>query len=209
MKTEASTFNFSHEEINTNHETFLKRKALYKGYGIDHEELRGSIVQLIQPHSLSVLEIGTGNGYLTTLLAGSFNKVVTVDMESNCSRIAMLNAAYHNRLGNIEFITADAGNMSFPDKSFDAIVSAFTFHHFDLPFKALREMIRIAGRQIIISDFNDRGFETVEKIHLSEGRTHERKPADFSIVGVFLKEFDFEVTVVEEEYQTIYSAKRR
>jgi ubiquinone/menaquinone biosynthesis C-methylase UbiE len=209
MTTEIATSDFSSEDIKNNHEIFLKRGILYREQGIDQEELRKSIARLVQPDSSSVLEIGTGRGYLTSILAGSFSRIVTVDMESSDLRTARLNAAYYKRLNNIEFVNADACSMDFHDRSFDAVVSAFTFHHFDLPFKALREMARVAGRQIVISDFNEKGFEAVEKVHRMEGRIHERKPADFSIVGVYLKEFNFDVTVIEEEWQTIYSAKRK
>ncbi len=209
MKTEIATSDFSSEDIKNNHEIFLKRGTLYKEQGVDQEELRKSVARLVQPDSSSVLEIGTGRGYLTSMLAGSFSRIVTVDMESSDLRTARLNAVYYNRLDNIEFLTADACSMDFHDRSFDAVVSSFTFHHFDLPFKALREMARVAGRQLIISDFNEKGFEAVAKVHRMEGRTHERKPADFSIVGVYLKEFNFDVTVIEQEWQTIYSAKRK
>jgi ubiquinone/menaquinone biosynthesis C-methylase UbiE len=204
MITETVTQDFSSEEIEKNHEVFLKRNALYKEYGMDQEELRRCIVRLVEPQSKSLLEIGTGKGYLTSMLAGAAVRITSVDTDNTGNRIAMLNAAYYNRLDNIEFITADACGMNFPDRSFDAVVSAFTFHHFDLPFKALREMARVADRQLIISDFNERGFEAVAKVHVAEGGRHDRKPADFSIVGVYLKEFNFDVTVIEQEWQTIY-----
>jgi ubiquinone/menaquinone biosynthesis C-methylase UbiE len=155
-----------------------------------------------------LLEIGTGKGYLTAMLGGLTCPVVTVDMEKDFQRTAMLNAAYYNNLQNIDFITADAGNMNFDDMSFDTVISAFAFHHFELPFKIIREMARVTEKHLIISDFNERGFEAVEKVHSIEGKTHERMPGDFSIVGVFLKENNFNVTVIEEEWQTIYSAKR-
>jgi len=209
MKNEISNHGFSREEINSNHEIFLKRNALFEESGINQEKLRRSIVRLIEPGSSSILEIGTGNGYLTSMIAESFNNIATLDIQNSDNRTAMLNAAFFNRLGNIEFINGDAAEMDFQSRSFDSVVSAFTFHHLNLPFKVLKEIARIAERQIVISDFNERGFEAIEKVHLAEGRSHERKPADFSIVGIFLKEFNFDVTVIEEEWQTIYSARRR
>ena len=208
MKRETIISDFSREEIESNHEIFLKRNSIYRGHGVDQDELRRSIARLTDPASSSVLEIGTGRGSLTSILAES-SRIVSVDLHSEDKKTAMLHAAYYKRLENIEFVNADAADLCFRSRSFDSVVSAFTFHHFDLPFKVLREMARVADKQIIISDFNEKGFEAVEKVHLSEGRIHERKPADFSIVGVYLKEFNFDVTVIEEEWQTIYSAKRK
>ena len=71
MITERVTQDFSREEIEKNHEIFLKRNALYKEYGMDQEELRRCIVRLVEPQSKSLLEIGTGKGYLTSMLADS------------------------------------------------------------------------------------------------------------------------------------------
>lgn len=200
---------FSNEEINKNHESVCSRNSFYKEYGIDNEELRKSIISLIDPGCSSLLEIGTGKGHLTAKLGGLACPVVTVDMESEFQRIAMLNAAYYNNLHNIKFLTADAGNMDFDDMSFDTVISAYAFHHFELPFKVIREMARVSGKHLIIADFNEKGFEALEKIHGTEGGAHERMPGDFSIVGVFLKEHNFDVTVIEEKWQTIYSARRR
>ncbi len=208
MKTDTLLHDFSYSEINANHEIFLSRNSLYKEHGIDNLDLRKSLISLIHSGCSSLLEIGTGKGYLTAMLGGLTCPVVTVDMEKDFQRTAMLNAAYYNNLQNIDFITADAGNMNFDDMSFDTVISAFAFHHFELPFKIIREMARVTEKHLIISDFNERGFEAVEKVHSIEGKTHERMPGDFSIVGVFLKENNFNVTVIEEEWQTIYSAKR-
>jgi len=33
-------------------------------------------------------------------------------------------------------------------------------------------------------------------------------PGDFSIVGLYLKEFNFDVEIIEDEFQTTYSATR-
>jgi ubiquinone/menaquinone biosynthesis C-methylase UbiE len=200
---------FSLEETKRNHQIFLERTALFKRYGFDQEDARMNIIRQISGNSRSILEIGTGKGHLTTLLARSFGRVVSVDNNNSDNRAAMLKAAYYEQQDKIEFITADAAKLDYPDRSFDAVVSAFTFHHLELPFKVIKEMVRIADRQIVISDFNNKGFDIVDRIHASEERVHDRQPGDFDIVGVFLKEFNFDVKVIEDECQTIYSAIRK
>jgi len=200
---------FTKDEIEINHKIFMDRMALYKNYGIDHEELRKKIINELPENTKSVLEIGTGKGYLTTILAQNFDRIISVDNDRNENRIAMLNAAYNNLSEKIEFITADAGSLNYPDRSFDAVVSSFTFHHLTLPFKVIREMTRLAVNTIVISDFSTKGFETIRLIHNSEGKNHEIKPGEFDIVGIFLKELNFNVKVIKDEWQIIYSAQRK
>jgi len=200
---------FSQEEIVENHKIFIERENLYKQHGLDQEETRRSVLRQLSSDHSSILEIGTGRGLLTAMLAGSFDKVVSVDVDNSANRIAKLNAAYFRNSDKIEFVTSDAGKLSYPDMSFDAVVSSFTFHHLEFPFKVIREMARLAVDQIVISDFNSRGFEIVEEVHKSEGNRHELMPGDFSIVGVYLKEFNFDVKVIEDKWQTTYSARRR
>jgi len=200
---------FSTQDIQKNRAIYLERMALYKEFGFDREEAERKIINCLSKDHRSILEIGTGKGYLTTMLAQPFNRVISVDIDSDEQRIAGLNAAYHEQLNKIEFVSADACKLEYPDKSFDAVVSAFTFHHLELPFKVLGEMIRLAANQIVVSDFNQKGFEAVEKVLKHDGKSHEIKTVYFDIVGVYLKEFNFDVNVFEYEYQIIYSAVRR
>ena len=209
MNRKAESELFTAEEIENNHNAWLKRQYHYKKFGLNQVLLRERVANQIDSECGSVLEVGTGKGYLTTMIARGFDRVVSVDNTRTDLRIAMLNAAQSRCLHKIEFLTADAGSLDFAGGSFDAVVSAFTFHHLDLPFKVVREMARLAKNQVIISDFTERGFHVVEQVHRQEGRGHERKPVDFDIVGVYLKECGFEVRVIEDEWQIIYSARRR
>ncbi len=199
---------FTPEEIARNHEIFAKRLALYKEQGLDRDEMHELLIRQIEGGVGSILEIGTGRGHLTILLAHLLKRIVSIDTDAEGQRIARLNAAYYNRLDRIEFITADAAHCGFPNGCFDAVVSAFTFHHLEYPFDVLREMARVAKRQIVLSDFNAEGFEAVARIHAQEHGSHERGGGDFGTAGVFLRENGFEVRIVEDALQTIYDARR-
>lgn len=59
------------------------------------------------------------------------------------------------------------------------------------------------------SDFSDAGFALIDRVHGTRGTAHEREAGDFSIVGVFLKEHGFNVTVIEDRWQILYSALRK
>lgn len=195
-------------EIAENHERYLERLALFKEFGVDQEGLRSRLMKQVDAENRRVLEIGTGYGYLTVMLGRDFDSVVSLDADADGQRIAKLNAAYNGTLEKTSFVTGDAGSLSFPDASFDAVVSAFTFHHLVYPFRVIREMIRVAGRQIVISDFTPEGFEAIARIHARDGRRHDSGTGDFDIVGFFLGEHGFRVSKVEDALQTIYVARR-
>ncbi len=195
-------------EIAENHERYLERLALFKEFGVDQEGLRSRLLRQVDAENRRVLEIGTGYGYLTVMLGRDFDTVVSMDADADGQRIAKLNAAYNGTLDKISFVTGDAGSLPFPDASFDVVVSAFTFHHLVYPFKVIREMIRVAGRQIIISDFTPEGFDAIARIHARDGKRHDSGAGDFDIVGFFLGEHGFRVSKVEEALQTVYIARR-
>jgi ubiquinone/menaquinone biosynthesis C-methylase UbiE len=209
MRGARNAFPYSEKEIAENHEIQAQRAGLYREFGIDQELLRASIVNEIDEGSGKVLEVGTGKGHLSIELAKSFVSIVSVDSDHDCQHIAGLNAAHYNVLEKIEFVVGDASSLAYPDAAFDAVVSAFTFHHLEYPFRVMREMIRLARSQIVISDFTDAGFDAIARIHDREGRIHARESGDFGIVGVFLRESGFNVRVVDEEFQVIYSARRK
>ncbi|MBN2160122.1 MAG: class I SAM-dependent methyltransferase [Spirochaetes bacterium] len=187
----------------------MERNALFKEYALDQEGVRNAVMRQLSKDHRSLLEIGTGKGQLTAMLAGSYESVETVDLDADVQRTAMLHASYYGLSGKIQFISENSENLHYGDRSFDAVVSAFAFHHFENPFKVVREMIRVADKQVIVSDFSPEGFAVIERVSANEGRTHERKPGDFSIVGFFLKEHNFRVTVIEDYWQIIYSAWRK
>ena len=193
MNAKNETEIFTAAESEANHNLYLKRMASYKKYGLNQALLRESVIRQIDSDCNSILEIGTGKGYLAAMLGHKFDRIISVDSSPADRRVAMLNAAHSRSLDRIDFITADASDLVYPDKNFDTVVSAFTFHHLDLPFRVIREMTRLARNQIIISDFTERGFYVVDQVHRHEGGRHERKPVDFDIVGIYLKEFNLKI----------------
>lgn len=202
------TGSFTREEIERNHEIMLRRVALFREYGMDQEELRRRIVDSVDLDNRTVLEIGTGKGYLTVQLALQFNSVVTIDTDDARQRISGLNAAYHGVLDGIEFITADASRLGYPGRAFDAVVSAFTFHHLEDPEAVVGEMARVAAKQVVIAEFSRKGFDILERIHASEGGSHDSNGGNTGAVRAMLEGAGFNVTLVEEELQLIYTARR-
>jgi protein-L-isoaspartate(D-aspartate) O-methyltransferase len=92
-----------------------------------------------------VLEVGTGSGYLTALLADLTRQVYSVERHASLARTAQ---ATLDRLGytNVEVLVGDGGN-GFPDRApFDAIVVSAAAPQIPPP---LFEQLREGGRLII------------------------------------------------------------
>lgn len=196
-------------EIRENRKKVLGRFSLYRNYGYDQIKSREFILQKAGPIKGSILEIGTGKGYLTALLAKKAENVITVDISEEEQKIAALNAAAEGVLDRIKFNVCDAVKLPYADNSFDLVISVNAFHHFEYPFAVLQEMIRVCKKKLVIADFNREGFEIIRKIHLDEGREHEEYHGDFSIVGAYLKEHGFSVRKFEGLCQVVYVAERR
>jgi ubiquinone/menaquinone biosynthesis C-methylase UbiE len=194
--------------IEANRQKVLERKNIYKQYGYDQDASRNFILEKCLPISGIVLEIGTGKGYMTVLLAKNAERIYCVDKSEEEHGYARLNAASENVLDKIEFINRDAGKLPFPDKKFDLVVSVNAFHHFEKPFSVLAEMIRVCRSKILVADFNKEGLATIRRVHKEEGREHEEKCGDFSIVGQYIKEHGFAVNKYEGFGQSVYAGER-
>ena len=74
----------------------------------------------IQGHE-TVLEIGTGSGYFTSVLAKLSQSVVTIELDEQLSELAQ-NKVKELNLNNITFIKDDALTYNFDNEQFDIIV---------------------------------------------------------------------------------------
>ena len=196
-------------KANENHREYLNRLNFYRAVGLDNEKEREVIGNLINFNPQSVLEIGTGKGVLTTYLAKQCDNVVTIDIDEDTQRIAKLNALYADVHKKIDFIIADAVNLPFKDNNFDLVISAFAFHHIDDPQAVFNEMIRVSNKYIIISEFNERGFDIIRKAHGIENRTHEEKHTDLASFINMIAKPCLEITENAALNQYIYTIEKR
>ena len=74
----------------------------------------------IQGHE-TVLEIGTGSGYFTSVLAKLSQSVVTIELDEQLSELAQ-NKVKELNLNNITFIKDDALTYNFDNEQFDIVV---------------------------------------------------------------------------------------
>ena len=111
------------------------------------------------------LDIGTGGGLL---LVGAARRAPTgralgvdiwstEDLSNNTYERAMRNARLEGVAERVEIRSEDARKLSFPDQSFDVVVSMLCIHNIDDPSgrqDALREAVRVckSGGTVVISD---------------------------------------------------------
>jgi protein-L-isoaspartate(D-aspartate) O-methyltransferase len=107
----------------------------------------GRILQAlqIQPHE-TVLEIGTGSGYMTTLLAKMAKHVESVDYYAEFTQSAQKKIVAMG-LDNIHLVTADAAEEYATSSNYDVVVITGA-----LPFlpEAYKKLIKLEGRLLSI-----------------------------------------------------------
>src|SRR5689334_828765 len=93
---------------------FLNSKT-QENYPLEQEEIKKSLPDF---YSKKVLELGSGIGCYTGYFASKAKKVVTVDF---VDQFIEKNRETHRQFSNIEFLCADAMDVSFSANSFDFI----------------------------------------------------------------------------------------
>lgn len=123
----------------------------------------------IQAHE-TVLEIGTGSGYLTALLASKAKEVVSLELHQEIADLAKANLSQAG-ISNVEVVHADAVQYKSPKGPFDVIVltgsvaSVPTFIFDQL--KVLGRVIAIVGhepmmRTTIYKSISENQYETTQ-----------------------------------------------
>jgi len=87
---------------------------------------------------LTVLDLGSGTGFFTDLLAGNYQQVIGLDISTN-----MLRFAKSKRNKNILWIEADAHKIPLADESVDLIYSNLVIQWFNPLNVAINEMLRV------------------------------------------------------------------
>lgn len=198
------------KEIAENRKRYLDRMNFQKGFGYDIEKERNFIFEKSKPIYGNILEVGTGKGYFTVELAREGYQFTSVDISDKEQEFARLNLKHFGLEKQVDFKIEDAENLSFEDKSFDIVFAINVMHHFENPFRATDEIIRVVKPtgKIILSDFSAEGFKLIDKIHASEGRKHEAGKITLNEIGDYLKDKRFKVPKYRSKLEDIIVAKR-
>lgn len=98
------------------------------------------IIDNIDPHTTSIIDIGCDNGYLLHRIDKAIpaKQLTGVDLEDRL------------QFNNISFIKSSIEKLPFPDASFDTVICTHTIEHVMQLEQAIQELIRIARKQVII-----------------------------------------------------------
>lgn len=104
----------------------------------------------------SLLEVGGGDGRLAVILAGKTNlpKIVTTDVSVDMVKLAAKRTELNKLSGRVTAEVQNVHNLSYPDNTFDLVISSFSLHHWQDPVKGLKECVRTLkpGGMITIID---------------------------------------------------------
>lgn len=129
---------------------------------------------------MRVLEIGAGSGVATKWLVDSKADVIAIDISPEC--VKFLNHYFTNET-NFIALEGDMENLSFPDKSFDMVVSAgaLSYGDNDLVRDEIFRVLKYNGKFICLDSLNHNPIYKINRyIHVIFGRrtksTLERMP---------------------------------
>lgn len=134
---------------------------------IFHESRESAVRRLNVRRGEQILEVGVGTG-LALPLYPRHCKVVAIDLSAGMLEKARARVEAH-ALDNVELVRMDAGQMKFPDDSFDTIMAAYVVTAVPDYRKVVTEMIRVCrpgGRIIMLNHFSNGNklIAAVEKV---------------------------------------------
>ncbi len=124
-----------------------------------------------------VLDIASGEGYGSNLMAKVATRVYGVDIDQN----AIENAQAKYKSANLSFLIGSADKIPIPDQSVDIVVSFETIEHHDKHDEMLTEIKRVLKEDgILIMSSPDKKYYTdetgdVNSFHVKELYQHEFK----------------------------------
>ena len=153
------------------------------------------ILQFADIRDQEVLEIGCGDGRITTQLIGKAKKLVAIDPEAaNIAEAKETMDGVGLRIGSGECL-------EFPSESFDVILFTLSLHHQDssVALREAKRVLRDHGRVVILEPVNDGEIEQVCNFFQNEAQVlqdtaHAIEASDFEVERseVFYTYWEFE-----------------
>jgi ubiquinone/menaquinone biosynthesis C-methylase UbiE len=182
------------------------RAELFKRCGFDVYASRKFVADCAGDMSGSILEVGTGKGFLTAELARRGVRLTSIDIDGKNLKMAKA-VILPGRLKNrIIFKVMDCRALPYRKGSFDCVISIDFFHHLKSPVRCLGEMMRVTRRKLVIADLNKSGADLFERIHAREGRHHERTRMPFPEMKKRLQERGLHVKTYRRDFHTVLVA---
>jgi len=132
------------------------------------ESIKNKIDELnILNKSMTIVDLGAGDGYISRAVAKSVKRAVAVDISKEMLR-ELQDRAGKSGINNIETIECDGQDIKVKDSSFDIVFANMYLHHLEQPEVAVKEMFRIVkqGGLVFLADFYEHNdSEMMKKMH--------------------------------------------
>lgn len=132
------------------------------------ESIKNKLIELqILRKSMTVIDLGCGDGYLSRAVARFVKKVVAVDLSAEMLK-ELTKKAKSNGIRNIEIFQNDGQEVEINEATIDIVCANMYLHHIDEPERAIKEMYRILkpGGKVFLADFLEHEDKDLkEKMH--------------------------------------------
>lgn len=121
---------------------------------ITNEQLTARFIAAAGPHATgAILDLACGPGIITSRLATTAHEVVAFDLTPEMLAKARQRCAAA-RLSNVTFKEGSATDLPFAEKTFDAVVTRLSIHHFEDPDRVIGESWRVLkpGGMFVLAD---------------------------------------------------------
>lgn len=139
------------------------------------------IAQAAVPPGAAVLDIGVGTGNLLLKVKRAVPDATVVGLDNDAASLAVAATKASRLAAEVRLDHGDAAHLTYPDATFDRVLSAFLLHHLplDQQLRMLREVRRVLkpGGSLHLLDFTPGGkgrcrqYDTSSERHPQSGHT--------------------------------------
>ncbi len=145
----------------------LKPKMQDKKLKEDSEGLieRAAILTRWEVNAKNLLDIGAGP--LAIIAARDFDcRVTNIDITEDALSDARIDAEKEGVAGQITFEKGDATSLSYPNGSFDVVISYGVLHHIEIEERRgfIQEACRVAKEKVIVAELTLEGFQRIHAV---------------------------------------------